>query len=370
MASEGWITSLEEAQKEAVKTEKDILIDFTGSDWCVWCQRLKKEVFETPEFKQQAPKSFVLVEIDFPKKKLPEKEGNYNQALALKYDIQGYPTICLLDHEGRIYAKTGYQEGGGAKYMEHLHELMKIRDERDALIKKASTGKDEEKLKALDELVQLMDKNEVGFAYVDLQEQIVDLDKDNQSKLNGKYSANLYRHFYAKKMMEQDAALQAEYDKKIAIYWDNLKKHDPAEAKNIESQLKLKDILEQNFQKRDWPGAMKALETLSQDNPSGEVAQQIYYLMAAAQFELQQKEKSVEYLKKALDYMPDSQLGMRIRMILPMVEQEIQDAKNPKKEDEKKVDEKQDEKNIEEPGEEKTEQKVEDKTEAKPEEKK
>ena len=64
-----WTDNFEAAKAQAVKENKDILIDFTGSDWCGWCIQLKKEVFSTPEFEAAAPKSFVLMEADFPSKK-------------------------------------------------------------------------------------------------------------------------------------------------------------------------------------------------------------------------------------------------------------------------------------------------------------
>jgi len=48
MASEGWLTDLDAAKKQAAAEKKDILIDFTGSDWCGWCIKLDKEVFSTP----------------------------------------------------------------------------------------------------------------------------------------------------------------------------------------------------------------------------------------------------------------------------------------------------------------------------------
>ncbi len=42
-----WLTSWDEAAKQSKKSGKPILIDFTGSDWCGWCIKLKKEVFDT-----------------------------------------------------------------------------------------------------------------------------------------------------------------------------------------------------------------------------------------------------------------------------------------------------------------------------------
>src|SRR5690606_39049977 len=64
-----WITDWEAARATAGEQGKDLLIDFTGSDWCIWCQRLSAEVFEQEQFVETAPKDFVLVELDFPNDK-------------------------------------------------------------------------------------------------------------------------------------------------------------------------------------------------------------------------------------------------------------------------------------------------------------
>jgi thioredoxin-related protein len=124
-AADTWLTDLEAAKKQAAAEKKDILVDFTGSDWCGWCIRLKKEVFDQPEF-ADASKKFVLVEIDFPraKKQSPEVKAK-NEALSKQYAISGFPTILLLDAQGEVYAQTGYQEGGAKKYLEHLGALAK-----------------------------------------------------------------------------------------------------------------------------------------------------------------------------------------------------------------------------------------------------
>ena len=41
----GWEVNLDAAQAISIKTGKPILANFTGTDWCGWCIRLKKEVF-------------------------------------------------------------------------------------------------------------------------------------------------------------------------------------------------------------------------------------------------------------------------------------------------------------------------------------
>ena len=137
--AEQWLTSLEEAQKIAKKENKAILVNFSGSDWCYWCQKLDKEVFSTPVWKKQT--KFVLVMIDAPKdkSKLSIQQQQYNAKMQKKFLIQGFPTILLLDAEGVAYATTGYKKGGGEVYLKHLDELDKIREQIADLKQKIKT---------------------------------------------------------------------------------------------------------------------------------------------------------------------------------------------------------------------------------------
>ena len=120
-----WQTDFEKAKAQAKTEKKLLLVDFTGSDWCHWCQQLQAEVFSKESFKKEALKQYVLVELDFPhdKKKLSEDAIKRNEELAKRYKVQGFPTIFLLDADGRVAAKTGYRPGGPEKYVEHLADL-------------------------------------------------------------------------------------------------------------------------------------------------------------------------------------------------------------------------------------------------------
>ncbi|MEO5712634.1 MAG: thioredoxin family protein, partial [Luteolibacter sp.] len=121
-----WETDLEVAKKRAKDENKEILADFTGSDWCGWCIRLKKEVFDQPEFQEYAKKHLVMLELDFPhKKELPAKEKEQNEKLSEEFKIEGFPTILLMNAKGKEINRTGYQEGGPGKYVEHLKGLLK-----------------------------------------------------------------------------------------------------------------------------------------------------------------------------------------------------------------------------------------------------
>ncbi len=92
-----WHTDLNKANEISKKTKKPIFAFFTGSDWCGWCIKLQKDVFEKPEFIKWAKKEVVLLELDFPRsKKLSTELIQQNQSLAQTFKIAGYPTIWLF----------------------------------------------------------------------------------------------------------------------------------------------------------------------------------------------------------------------------------------------------------------------------------
>lgn len=125
-AKPGWIEDFDKGLAQA-KTEKKIaLADFTGSDWCVWCQRLDKEIFSKPEFKEYAKANLVLVEVDFPQlKPLSKSKQEKHDKLAKEYDIKGFPTVLVFDAEGKKIGQLGYTEGGPAAFIKGLEAITK-----------------------------------------------------------------------------------------------------------------------------------------------------------------------------------------------------------------------------------------------------
>lgn len=119
-----WLTDLPTALARAKKENKAVLLDFTGSDWCGWCMKLKSEVFDQFDFAVYANANLIMVEVDFPRRKtLSVQQINANENLAAKYNIEGYPTIIVLNSDGAQIGKTGYVQGGTSAFIARLNRF-------------------------------------------------------------------------------------------------------------------------------------------------------------------------------------------------------------------------------------------------------
>src|SRR5580693_1129688 len=56
-----WLTDVPAALAKAKAENKIVFMDFTGSDWCGWCMKLKSDVFSQPQFTAFAKANFVMV---------------------------------------------------------------------------------------------------------------------------------------------------------------------------------------------------------------------------------------------------------------------------------------------------------------------
>ena len=119
-----WLTNLPEAQQKAKADGRLVLLDFTGSDWCPYCMQLKKEVFDTTEFKEFADKNLVLVVVDFPRQKpQTEEQQRVNAALQEHYRVNEYPTLVVLDSRGKQVGELTYMPGGPYPYITRLKKF-------------------------------------------------------------------------------------------------------------------------------------------------------------------------------------------------------------------------------------------------------
>lgn len=120
-----WYEDFSAAQIDAKENGKFILLNFSGSDWCIWCKKLSSEVFTQKKFIQYAENNLVLALADFPRgKKQTDALKSQNESLLKKYQIQGFPTVIILDAEGNLVQKTGYRRGGAESYVSHVKAII------------------------------------------------------------------------------------------------------------------------------------------------------------------------------------------------------------------------------------------------------
>jgi protein disulfide-isomerase len=131
--NDGWLLNFDKAAELSMKTSKPILANFTGSDWCGWCIRLKKEVFVTPAFKKWAKENVILLELDYPRR-TPQTEEikKQNRELQQFFKVRGYPTLHMFNigiANGKTQitslGKMGYLAGGPTPWIANANNYLK-----------------------------------------------------------------------------------------------------------------------------------------------------------------------------------------------------------------------------------------------------
>lgn len=280
-----WLTNFEAAKAKAKAEKKLVFALFTGSDWCIFCKRLHSEILDKEAFLTQAPKAFVLLELDYPRtKKLPDELKSQNAKLQAQYKIHGFPTVLLLDTDGHPVAKTGYRPGSAEDYVGNLKELVTTYEKIVALTTKAGKLKGLNRAKMLDEIVTSSDK--LGLengALAKYGDEIIKLDTANRAGLKAKYT---FRKLVAEADQLRDAKkiaeAQAAYDKAVAL-------------PGITGEQKQDVYFSQSqcfFLQRDFVGVVDHLKKAEQAAPESAKAERIksmltrYAPLAEAQTEL------------------------------------------------------------------------------------
>jgi len=127
MNAQEWVTNFEDAQKMAKEDNKEIIMSFQGSDWCAPCIKLEKEFFSNEKFKTYAKDHFVMLKVDFPRRKknrLTKEQQKHNNNLAEKYNQQGnFPLVVVLNKDLKVLGKTGYNEISVTEFISKLEKF-------------------------------------------------------------------------------------------------------------------------------------------------------------------------------------------------------------------------------------------------------
>ena len=124
-----WHHNLSEARSIARTEHKYLLLNFSGSDWCGPCIRMKKEFFDVDNFKAMADSELVLVNADFPrsKKNQPSAEQQkINDEMADSYNPKGiFPYTLLLNADGKVLGRwEGLPNESPEDFIREIHNDM------------------------------------------------------------------------------------------------------------------------------------------------------------------------------------------------------------------------------------------------------
>ncbi len=273
-AGDAWMTDYDAAVARAAKETKDLLVDFSGSDWCGWCIKLDDEVFGREAFVSAATNHFVLVMLDFPRK--PENKAKISEALAKRNDelktefgIRGFPSVLLIGADGKPYARTGYQPGGVESYLKHLEKLRTDKVVREEIKAKLDDAQGLERAKLLDELIEATQEALHGSMIEEMKE-IVSLDADDAAGLKSKYALK------SQMLAVSQAQRAGEFDKAETMY----------------------------------------KEIIATFDPQGEQLQDLYFQWGEIKFRQNDKPGIVALLTKALEAAPDSDTAPRLKSMI------------------------------------------------------
>lgn len=128
----GWYDDYTKASGESAKLKRPMLILFTGSDWCPFCVKLKKEVLDKKEFKKYAEKNLILLYIDLPRyAEMPAEMVKKNRQLCSMFEVRGFPTSVVVSPDGKVLGriggfprKAGFSSNPAAGYIKTLTEMI------------------------------------------------------------------------------------------------------------------------------------------------------------------------------------------------------------------------------------------------------
>ncbi|SHJ23236.1 thioredoxin family protein [Flavobacterium haoranii] len=124
--SQNWVNNFDSAKKIAKQENKNIIMIFSGSDWCAPCIRLDKNIWQSQEFKDESKNNWVTMKLNFPRKKanqLPADEEKHNRELAEKYNKEGnFPLVVILNPEGKVLGKLGFKNVSPSEYIKLIKE--------------------------------------------------------------------------------------------------------------------------------------------------------------------------------------------------------------------------------------------------------
>ena len=285
--------SVEAAMPVAQAEGRDIMLEFTGKEWCPPCIHLRTKILETREFEAAVGDKYVLVEVVFPRlpaavAAIPEEQRNANEKLLVHHRIEtGLPTVLLLDAKGFPYAQIAGARRSTAEYLKELEAAAAVRAARDAAFARAAGLQGMERAAALAEGLNAIPEN-CRDKYPDIVNEINAIDSLNTLG-------------YARVLTRQE----------------NFRKQD-AELKSILSRMR------GNLQPGQLNHAVALLESyLETPELEPELAQMAWRALGDT-YAFQRRFRDVyAAYKKAYEAAPDSRLAPRLKTAVEHYEKNI-----------------------------------------------
>ena len=284
---EGWLVGLDRAREVARSSGKDMLLDFSASDWVPPSIALEERVFAKKEFAQSASEDFVLVRLDFPRKRNIQSEALKKQNLqaAARYEVQSYPTVVLADSLGRPYAATGWRSGVNVEsFLQLMTQLQEKRRQRDANLAAASKAEGAAKVPFLVKAIEGQAPGIILKFYQPQYRQILQLDPDNAGGLA-----------------------------KVVFY---------------EKSLTMRAQLDELAEKGQWEQALKVLDEFREQHAgTPQQKQQIEFFKINGLLQLERWDDVMPFLNKVIAMDPESAVGKRAASLKPELAERIARAK-------------------------------------------
>jgi len=261
---ENWELDVDLALADAKRDGKHVFLDFTGSDWCPPCIRLDKEVLSQRDFLTEAEKNYVLVKMDFPQDqaRVPAKLMEKNQDWMKRLGVEGFPTIVLIDVEGRPFGFLGYMAGGPKEFLAKMQESLANKSRFDQLMEQAAAAQGADKAKLLDQALEAIDLEIGQVHYTSVVDEILSLDSDNSLGLREKYRGDIDSE--QRKAILADILLMARLQPPAAVlkFMDSVREEIPMTPQMEATLLQIRVDLEKNG--GDVDAALVTLDRLAE----------------------------------------------------------------------------------------------------------
>ncbi len=185
-----WTEDVGKAFEIAQSEHRDILMLFTGSDWCPACIKLEKEILSKAEFQAAAAGKLVLLKLDFPRSSDQDPViAEQNKKWAKEFGVNAFPTLFLLDENGRPFSIMGYEDVGVDHYLDRVEKNRRVRVARDEKMAEAQKATGLDRARLLDEAISQMHISIVELYYPEIVQEIIELDQSDVLGLRTKWNS-------------------------------------------------------------------------------------------------------------------------------------------------------------------------------------